>query len=379
VTVPEYAAEAAGRPLVACVGESMAVLTSERFGPLDGGAALRLGFGGAESNTALALAALGQPTAWISRVGMDDLGDSLVSVIKSGGVDTAAVARDALRPTGLYIKQPGSTARPRYYRRGSAASALGPELLADPAASHILDQADLVHLSGITAALSDSALALVNALLARPRRYRVSFDLNWRPALWHGRDHSVLRDLLDGADLAFLGADEAAAVLGTGAPTALRALLPTPMALVVKDAEHLATAVDNAGTAVCEPALKVEVVEPTGAGDAFAAGYLAGFLRQLTTRHSLRLGHLTAASVLVSQGDHRPPPPPEVITALLEASAADWAATIVTRDGIDSPALRADGANPAPPPDLGPRSLDVDTAIADLSHARFTEGRLRLS
>ncbi|WP_406003149.1 PfkB family carbohydrate kinase [Streptomyces sp. NBC_00829] len=63
-----------------------------------------------------------------------------------------------------------------------------------------------------------------------------------------------------------------------------------------------------------------QVVEPTGAGDAFAAGYLAATLRGLDQRSRLRLGHLTAATALITHGDHGTPPSADLAAALLSAS-----------------------------------------------------------
>ncbi|WP_229759002.1 sugar kinase [Peterkaempfera bronchialis] len=345
-------------PAAVCVGESMVVLVADRPGPLEDVPSFRRDAGGAESNVACGLTALGIPAAWISRVGDDGFGRHLTGALAARGVDVSAVAVDPLRPTGLYVKEiggdgsrphdlgPGVT-RMHYRRSGSAAAALGPELLADPSAARLLDAAPLIHLSGITAALSDSCLALLRELLTLRRPGRaVSFDLNWRPALWHGRDPGVLHGLMDAADLVLLGADEAESVLGTGDPRALRTLLPGPQTLVVKDAGHTATAVHRDGTTVTEPALPVEVVEATGAGDAFAAGYLAGVLRGLDEQRRLRLGHLSAALVLTVPGDHGAPIPPPVVAALLTADPAAWAATRVTARGIESPVLAAVDAPP---------------------------------
>src|SRR2546423_806556 len=137
------------------------------------------------------------------------------------------------------------------------------------------------------------------AALEAPRAGRlVSFDLNWRPMLWRDRDPAVLRELVNAADIALLGADEAEVAFGTGDPDELRRLFPGPGTLVVKDAERVVTALSADGGAgpVAESALAVEVVEPTGAGDAFAAGYLAGTLRGFDQRRRLRLRHLAPAS-----------------------------------------------------------------------------------
>ncbi|MFF2043656.1 sugar kinase [Kitasatospora sp. NPDC058170] len=369
----DAAVTAAARPAEAvCVGESMAVLLPDRPGPLESVDGFRLSVGGAESNVAGALAALGVPSAWISRVGDDGFGRRLVGELTARGVDASAVAVDPHRPTGIYLKEVGGStgrrhdlgpgrSRLHYHRRGSAASALSPALLDDPVAARLLAGARLLHLSGITPALSDDCLALVRALLAERRPGRlVSFDLNWRPALWRERDPAVLPPLLDAADLLLLGADEAEAAFGTGDPQELRRRFPSPATLVVKDADRIVTALGRDGTSAAETALTVEVVEATGAGDAFAAGYLAGTLRGLDQRRRLRLGHLAAACALTAHGDQAELPPAPVVAALLDASPAQWAATRVSADGIVSPVLPVPGGSasdprPAATPALGAR------------------------
>ncbi|MGW1174066.1 sugar kinase [Kitasatospora sp. NPDC002543] len=370
-------------PTAVCVGESMAVLLPDRPGPLESVESFRLSVGGAESNVAGALAAHGVPTAWISRVGDDGFGRRLLAEVAARGVDVSAVAVDPHRPTGLYLKEVGGStgdrhdlgpgrSRLHYHRRGSAAAALSPDLLADPAAAALLAGAGLLHLSGITAALSDDCLALLRALLAdrRPGRL-VSFDLNWRPSLWRDRDPAVLPPLLDAADLLLLGSDEAEAAFGTGDPAALRRRFPAPATVVVKDAARQVTALGRDGTAVTEPALAVEVVEATGAGDAFAAGYLAGTVRGLDQRSRLRLGHLSAACALTAHGDQAELPDATVVAALLAASPAQWAATRVTAEGITGPALPAGSTRPvAPTPSAAPAPSAGPALPADRSRAQ---------
>ncbi|GAA2741082.1 sugar kinase [Kitasatospora cinereorecta] len=286
-------------PEVLCLGESMAALLPGTPGPVKTVDTFHLAFGGAESGVACALAGLGVPSAWISRVSDDGLGRRLRSEIASRGVDVSAVATDRLRHTGLYVKETGAAGRPHSYRSGSAASALGPELLDDPAFRRLLRRARVLHLSGITPGLSDSCLALVRTLLTvRRPDLLISFDLNWHPALWSHRDPAVLPELLDRADLLLLGADEAAAAFGTGDPAELRRLFPSPGTVVVTDADHHVTALDRDGTAVTEQAPHVETVEPAGLGEGFVAGYLAATLRGLDQRARLRLGHLAAREMV---------------------------------------------------------------------------------
>lgn len=327
------------RTAAVCVGEAMAALVPDQRGPLEEVVTFHQSVGGAEYNVARGLVRLGVPAAWISRVGDDGFGRRIVSTLDADGVDTSAVTVDSARPTGLYVKEIGPHGSAmHHYRRGSAASTLGPDLLDVLAARRLLDGADLLHLSGITAALSGSALELLRRLLNGRRRtgQLVSFDLNWRPALWPDPDTaaSVLRPLLGAADIVLCGADEARAVLGTSEPRELRAMLPRPAVLVIKDDARTATAVDRDSTATTEPALQVEVVERVGAGDAFAAGYLAGILRGYSAARRLRLGHLAAAATLVVPGDHGAPPPPGTVEALLACQPEQWAATVVSAKGV---------------------------------------------
>ncbi len=310
---------------VVCVGESMVTFLPSRPGRLADVPAFTRAIGGAESNVACTLAVAGHRVRWVGRVGTDGFGDHLLDAIAAYGVDTGAVRRDPHRPTGVYFRTDADRATDAhevvYYRAGSAASAMSPDTVpyATVAGTRIL------HLTGITAALSADCRALLYELTApRPGRPLVSFDVNHRPALW--RDDAapeVLRDLADRADLVLVGTDEAERLWGTADPAALRALLPGPAALVVKDGARTALALERppgpegatgpgspTGPDVLTvvPAPRVEVVSTVGAGDAFAAGFLSGTLRGLDARARLRHGHLMAAAALTAPGDLAAPP-----------------------------------------------------------------------
>lgn len=312
---------------VVCLGETMAVLVPAAPGPVRAVRTWLRAIGGAESNVAVHLARLGVRSRWVSAVGDDAFGGAVLDAVGGAGVDVGAVRVDPDRPTGLYVKEANAAGSPvRYYRRGSAASAMGPEVLDRLR----LDDVALVHVTGITAALSDSCLALLRAVLARPRRVPVSFDLNWRPALWRDRDPAVLRELANAADVVLVGSDEAQEVWGTGDPDELRALLPDPATLVVKQGARGATVVEG-GTSTFQEGLRVEVVEPVGAGDAFAAGYLAAHLAGDEPARRLRAGHLQAAAALLTREDVGEPLPSEVTVPLLDADSRTWAAAHLRR------------------------------------------------
>ncbi|MFJ6439583.1 sugar kinase [Streptomyces sp. NPDC091649] len=346
---------------VVCLGESMVTFLPSQPGRLADVPSFGRGIGGAESNVACALAAAGHRAAWVGRVGADGFGDHLVETIAGYGVDTSAVRRDPDRPTGIYFR----TAADRgagahevaYYRAGSAASAMSPA----NAPYEELFAGRVLHLSGITAALSADCLALLRDLTApRPGRPLVSFDVNHRPHLWRAgdADASVLLELARRADLVFVGEDEAEEAWGIVGAEAIRAALPEPAVLVVKrgsagatvfsglrpgprssnaggaeiaagagssraggaesaagagscgagEAESDAAGAESVDTVTLVPALRVDVVAAVGAGDAFAAGFLSATLRGLPVRDRVRHGHLMAAAVLTVPGDLTDPP-----------------------------------------------------------------------
>lgn len=315
---------------VVCLGESMVTFVPSRAGRLADVPAFHRTIGGAESNVACTLARTGHRARWVSRVGADSFGDHLVDTIAGTGVDVGAVQRDPHRPTGIYFRTAGERvttvdAGPGrgevvYYRKGSAASALSPALVrrADVWAGRVL------HLTGITCALSVTCKALMRRLTHRePGRPLVSFDVNHRPALWHGADPWLLAELARGCDLVFVGEDEAQAAWGLADADAIRAALPEPATVVVKQGAAGAT-VFSGGERVHVPAPAVDVVAHVGAGDAFAAGFLSATLRELPLRDRLRHGHLLAAAALTVPGDLAPPPARAHADALAALDDAAW-------------------------------------------------------
>jgi 2-dehydro-3-deoxygluconokinase len=320
---------------VVALGESMVTFLPTRPGRLADVPSFERAIGGAESNVACVLASAGHTVRWVGRVGTDGFGDHLVEAIAAYGVDTSAVRRDPARPTGIYFRTAGDRASDAhevaYYRAGSAASAM----TQDNVGVDAVRSGRVLHLSGITAALSENCLGLMRELTApRAGRPLVSFDVNHRAHLWHHQEPGkVLLDLARGSDLVFVGEDEAEAAWGvTGGPATIRAALPEPRALVVKQGSRGATLFQGDGegfqgegdTVTFVPSLQVDVVAPVGAGDAFAAGFLSATLRALPARDRLRHGHLMAAAALTVPGDLAAPPSREHADRLAALDDDAW-------------------------------------------------------
>ena len=296
---------AADGPHVLTAGETMALLDPTGDGAIALGAQFRLRVAGAESNFGIALRRLGVPVVWVSRIGTDALGDVVWSTLDDEGLDLRYARRDPA-PTGVFFKRrSGERTNVLYYRRGSAASRLQPTDVPDAA----FDGAALVHLTGITMALSDSARRTV-VDVARRARYRgipVLFDPNYRPSLWTGPQAAAEAhvEVLGYVDWYLCGADEGNILWGSSdAESLIAALGKVGIDRAVVRTGTRAALLHDRGAAVEVMSGRLEEVrDEIGAGDGFAAGFAYGLIGGWSCADCVRAGHALAARALRGTGD----------------------------------------------------------------------------
>lgn len=282
---------------VVTAGEAMLALRGN--GPLRMGGSLAVSVAGAESNVAVGMSRLGHRVAWAGRVGADESGAFVRRTLAAEGVDCRAVARDEDRATGMLIfeqRLPDVT-RVEYHRRDSA----GSRWSVSDAERALSLHPRLVHVTGITPALSaearDAAYALVEG--AKRQGATVSVDINFRSRLWSAQEAAPhLRRLVDDADIVIASPDELDIVGGD--PAAL--IRSGAHEVIVKHGAAGATAYD-AERSVTVPARSVTVVDSIGAGDAFSAGYLSGWLDGLAREERMERAVVLGAFAVASHGD----------------------------------------------------------------------------
>jgi 2-dehydro-3-deoxygluconokinase len=253
-----------------CLGEAMV-----EFNEQPGGLYLR-GHGGDTSNTAIAAARQGAAVAYVTRLGADAFGDSLLALWAAEGVDAHAVERDAFAATAVYFVTHGPDGhRFTYLRAGSAASRMTPAL-ADP---KLVARARILHVSGISQAISSDAADTVFAAIAASREARrlVCYDTNLRLSLWPiERARAIIHAGVALSDIARPGLDDARALTGLGDPDAIAdfylGLGPGIVALTL-GAEGVLVATPERRERIAAP--EVAAVDATGAGDAFNGAFLA--------------------------------------------------------------------------------------------------------
>jgi 2-dehydro-3-deoxygluconokinase len=300
-------------------GEAMLLLTAADAEPLETTRLAELHVAGAELNVCAAAARLGARTAFASRIGDDPFGRRVHAACAQLGVATSLLAICPTAPTGVFFKdvRPDGERRVHYYRAGSAASTMD----STDADRVLATNAGTVIVSGITASLSPTASAAVTRLLssAQAAGVRIALDPNLRPGLRPVDDQvALLRPLLPDVDTLLLGLDEGEYLFGVSTPgEVVEAALRAGVGEVVVKLGAEGCAVADGPSLIHLPSAATTVVDPVGAGDAFAGGYLVGRSRGLTPVQAARLGSELAARVVATRGDTDGLPSAEQAVVLL--------------------------------------------------------------
>ncbi|WP_428944631.1 sugar kinase [Pantoea sp. FN060301] len=291
------------------IGEAMAMFVASETGDLAAAEHFVKRIAGAELNVAIGLARLGLKVGWVSRVGDDSFGRFTCQQLEKEGVDHQQVIVDDRYPTGFQLKskvEDGSDPLVEYFRKGSAASHLSP----DDFNRDYFGTARHLHLSGVSAAISASSLALSKHAAQEMKQMgkSISFDPNLRPVLWPS-EHEMAKqlNLLAGyADWVLPGISEGKILTGYDQPEAIADfyLDMGVKAVIIKtgcDGAWYKTAGGEKGQV---EAIKTEnVVDTVGAGDGFAVGVISALLEGKTLPQAIKRGNKIGSLAIQVIGD----------------------------------------------------------------------------
>lgn len=309
-------------------GEPMALLLATDDLPLPNAERFDYGLAGAESNLATGLARLGHRVAYFGRVGADSFGDRIRQTLRAEGIDVSGLTSDHQRPTGLLIRDSpqGRPITVEYRRSGSAATALHPDTLP----TGLLTSTRLLHVTGITAALSASALAATERamVMARDSGAVVSFDPNIRlrlaePERWQ----VIIKQLAPYADIVFTGRDEADLISPGVEPERWFTDLGATSVIVKDGAAGSYEYLRASGIAVHAGVRVVPLIDPIGAGDGFNAGWISAWLdgadgqTEADAETRLRTAAVVASMVVTVRGDCTGLPTRAVLDQVLAGGA----------------------------------------------------------
>jgi ribokinase len=273
--------------------------------------------GGSAANTAIALARLGVATRMIGRVGDDVWAEVALRPLIEAGVDVVGVQRDTLAPTGLFfIPVTPDGERTMFGQRGANARI-------EPASidTSLLDGARILHVSSyalLEAPQRDAARRAIDR--AAHERIGLSLDVGVLPALTATDE---IRRLLPQLSICVLGLEEALALVDARSPAdAVAALVERGSRMVGLKLGAQGCLLGDASGVVHLPAFEVDVVDTTGAGDAFGAGLIFGRLRGLSLPAAGTLANALGSLAATVWGGGPALPRRDVLVSFLREQAA---------------------------------------------------------
>lgn len=260
--------------------------------------------GGSPANMAANMARLGNAVALVATVGNDNLGRYLVQQVTEAGVDAQYVATDAQEPTSVVLVS-RTAATPDFIAYRTADCRISTAQLPDD----LLRQARLFHTTCFALSRPPAQDAIVDAARrARAVGCQISIDANYAPSIWPDREQAwrVLTDYCAAGALVKVSLDDVERLYGA----------PQPAETVFADLHRMGASLvcltlgpdgswvsyDNGTQQARQPGRKVDVVDATGAGDAYWAGFLTAYLDGHPPGECARAGATMAKLKLIRQG-----------------------------------------------------------------------------
>ena len=294
---------------IVAFGEAQLRLATQNFQRLEQASSLDATIGGAELNVMVTMQRLGLKTSYVTRLPKNPLGRMVQNKAREHGVDTSHVIWSDGDRLGVYFLEFGALPRPSsilYDRANSAISKIQPGMVDW---DNIFAQAKAFHITGITPALSGSCLETTGEAMskAHEKGLLVSFDLNYRAKLWSQEQAKAgLSPLMKYVDVLVTTEEDTARVFqieGKDWKEVARKLADTfGCKIVAITLRENITVWRNNWTAIIladgriyeDQTYEVEVVDRVGSGDAFAGGFLYGYLTGKGIETSLKYGNAGA-------------------------------------------------------------------------------------
>lgn len=291
---------------VLSIGETMVVFSPNEVGPMRYARDFTSHIAGAETNTLIGLQKLGISTGWISQLGNDELGQRILSFVRGEGINVDFVKLTDDANTGIFIKEKfrSNQTRVHYYRSGSAASQMNENLIN----KDYVSQFKFLYLTGITPAISSSSKDTMLHLLKVSKQLglKIIFDPNLRLKLWDEDEaKATLLSIIKECDIILPGISEGEFLFGLSdeRKIAQKMIDLGAETVVVKLGEQGAYYHSGDQTGYEKASQEVEVVDPVGAGDGFAAGFIAGYIEQMSIQDAVHQGCDAGALVTTVKGD----------------------------------------------------------------------------
>ncbi len=293
---------------IICIGEPIVQFNAVTLGPLRNVSLFEKHVGGPETTVAACVRRLDHTSGIIGRVGDDELGHYIISWLRGIEVDTSFLKIDSSGQTAICIVQRGypipGRSRVYYYRKDSAGSRLSP----DDVEKDYLSGARVLHLTGITPAISQSAMdaCLKAVVTASENDVMVSLDTQIRPQLWKSIDDaaSTIMKFVEFANILFTDLGDAEILVGENNPERIFQIFRSigVDVIVLRLGERGAMAARGSEIAEAEP-LPITVEDPLGAGDALVGTFLTCLVEGRSLFEALRKSMISWSLVATVRGE----------------------------------------------------------------------------
>lgn len=301
----------------------MITLNPEETGPLRFVTRFERKIGGAELNFAIGCARLGMHAKWLSRLGEDEFGRVIYNFARGEGVDVSDVVYVKEYPTSLNFKEirEDGSGKTFYYRHQSPILTLNPEDITDEMFANI----DLVHLTGVFLAIDTKNLDIAMRVIeiAKQKDIPLSFDPNIRLKLWSIEEaRSAFMEIFPYTDILLAGSDEIRLIIGNDSEESLEKFATENKIgqLVIKEGAN-GSKVYSKSVWHKKEAFPVNPVDTVGAGDGFDAGYIYGYLNDLSIDDRLTFANGVGALVTTVSGDNEGLPYLDEVWAFIKNEA----------------------------------------------------------
>lgn len=304
------------------VGELLIDMISDEYEPGLEKLGYHSYFGGSPSNIAMNVKKLGIRPFVCSAVGRDRLGEFLISRLQEAGIDTRCIQQVDYATSMVVVNKSASTPVPIFYREADYHLAYTREL------EEILSDSKIIHFSCWPISRMPVRQTIQRVIAkARELGVLVCFDPNYHPMIWEKDEDgmSVVKPFISMADIVKPSEDDAGRLFGPDTPeNQIAKFLTLGAKLVILTLGKDGALISNGSETLRVPSMATEVVDTTGAGDAFWSGFYAGIVKGFTIRQALAAGFAVSAYKLQYTGAVVGLPPLEelqVMYGLKEANA----------------------------------------------------------
>lgn len=250
-----------------------------------------------------AAARLGVSTGFIGVIGADDFGECITNRLSADNVDTTYMRTTPRLTTGIaFVAYHKDGTRKFIFHLAESAAA---QLNQDDVHQEYLSFVKFVHITGSSLFISENARqACYRAVqLCKKAGGQVSFDPNVRPELGFDQIHEIFEPILKGCDVLLPSETEATFLTGEeDERSACRSLVDQGIPIVALKQGKRGSTIFTISEIIESQPLEVEEVDPTGAGDCYAAGFVVGLLEGWDLAHVARFANVVGALSVTRQG-----------------------------------------------------------------------------